>query len=141
MSKTSKHDVAGSPLTAVTREGHARGREAMKAWQSALQENVYTRNPDFQHSVRFYFDTDAERLHPELVAFGEQVARELEPLVAENDFRFNHPRLEPYTGVGERCDAVVHHPAYVQAGNIIYGSRMMERIARPGGMLESLAFF
>lgn len=132
---------AQSDICGSTRPGQAAGRDAMREWQERLRKNVYTRNVDLQHSVQYYFHEDAERIHLELTEFGEQVPTRLEPLVAENDLRLNHPRLEAYSGIGERLDAVVHHPAYVQAGNIIYGSRMMEKIARAGGMLESLVLF
>ena len=141
--KTKESLISGyrSYSDSVTRKGNTAGRNAMKSWQGALQKNVYLENSDFQHSIHYYFREDAERIHRELRTFGGVVATELEPLVAENDFRLNHPRLEAYSGIGERCDVVVHHPTYVQAGNIIYGSRMMEKIAKPGNMLESLALF
>ncbi|MFQ5651423.1 MAG: hypothetical protein ACE5IY_15920 [bacterium] len=54
---------------------------------------------------------------------------------------FYLPRLEAYDSTGEWCDEIVHHPAYVQAGNIIYGSGMMEKVSQPGNLLESLALF
>jgi len=125
----------------ASREGNVRGRALLNEWRRALQDNVYTRNPDFQHSIQYHFATGSSGIHAELVRFGHEVPLRLEPLVAENDYRLNLPRLDAFDGIGERIDAVVHHPAYVQAGNIIYGTKMMEKAARAGGLLESLTLF
>lgn len=128
-------------MNTESREGNINGRAFLDKWRQALSENVYTRNPDFQHSVRYHFKEKAAEIDDALTRLGRRVSLLLEPLVAENDFRQNLPRLEAYDGIGERIDAVVHHPAYVQAGNLIYGTKMMEKAARPGHLLESLLLF
>jgi len=125
----------------ASREGNEQGRVLLNDWRQELLDNVYTRNSDFQHSIQYHFGGESSRIHAELERFGHDVPLRLEPLVAENDFRLNLPRLEAFDGIGERIDAVVHHPAYVQAGNIIYGTKMMQTAARAGGLLESLALF
>ncbi len=125
----------------TSRKGHLVGREAMEEWGKVLQKNIYTLNPEFQHSIQYYFTDESPRIHIELEHFGELVACELESLVAENDSRLNLPQLEAYDRIGNRCDEIAHHPAYIKAGNLIYGSKMMEIISQPGKMLESLVLF
>lgn len=141
MQKTISADNSGKYFTLDSRQAHRQGRAAMKEWQAALRQNFYTVNPDFQHSIRYYFPEEWQRIDQELERFGKRIATELEPLVAENDERLNLPRLEPFDGIGERQDEIVHHPSYLQAGAIIYGSSMMEKLSHPGKMLESLSHF
>lgn len=120
-------------------EIHQHARQSLKEWQALLKQNPYVQDIDFQHAIALYFNNQA--LQDELSAFAAQVVEELEPLVAENNYRFNWPRLEKYNGIGERVEAIIHHPTYIKAGNIIYASRMLERLSKQGGLLESLVFF
>lgn len=117
-----------------------RARNALSAWKKKIEENNYQRDRDFQHSVGYYLAEKCPGIEEELSAFGERVVRELEPLVIENNLAQNLPRLERYDGLGRRIEKIVHHPSYEAAGNIIYGSRLLERLAKPGGLSEALAF-
>jgi len=86
-----------------------------------------------------YFPGD-QSLKDSLCGLGANIPR-LEDAAAENDFRFNLPRLEPFDGIGRRVEKVVHHPAYEECGNIIYGTSMMKMMSEPGGLLKSLCHF
>lgn len=109
------------------------GRDDLEKWRKTLKESVA--DPDFLHTVGLY----QKGLDKELLAFGKEVSEKLEPLVNENNLSGNLPRLEAYDGIGNRIDEVVHHPTYEQAGNIIYSSRILERMIK-GGLVEALAF-
>ncbi|PIQ43026.1 MAG: acyl-CoA dehydrogenase [Gammaproteobacteria bacterium CG11_big_fil_rev_8_21_14_0_20_46_22] len=122
----------------VVKAGNAAGREAIKAWRSDLQNNVYSGDVDFQHTVSLYLD---KAVQDALVDFGEIVAKQIEPLVELNNERENLPRLKQYDGAGDRVDHVEHHPSYVAVGDLIYGSKMLARLRQAGGLTESLAFF
>jgi len=113
------------------------GREALVKWREAIGQNPYLTDPDFQHSVAFYLTPELDR---ELSAFAERVVKELEPLVIENNLAENLPRIEHYDSVGLNIEQVVHHPSYEAAGNVIYSARILERLAKPGGLTEALAF-
>ena len=114
-------------------------RDYLATWQQRLKQNPYETDVDFKHSVEMYFKDPS--LKKALTLFAEKIVCELEPLVAENNYRFNWPRLEKYDGVGERVEKIVHHPSYIAAGDIIYSSQMLARLAKTGGILESLVFF
>lgn len=116
------------------------GRKNLAAWVEAINQNIYQKNPDFQHSIRFYLPEKFLQLDKELASFAERVTRELEPLVAENNLPENLPRIAHYNSIGQKIENVVHHPTYEAAGNIIYSSRLLERMSKPGGLLEALAF-
>ena len=118
---------------------HQSARESMTQWQTLIKRNPYTIDQDFQHSVSMYFSNP--ELQKELTQFAHEVVTHLEPLVIENNLCFNWPRLEKYNGIGELTQEIVHHPNYAAAGDIIYGSKMLARLAKKGGILESLLFF
>lgn len=137
----------GAPRAAVgspqeeTQPGHARGRDGMRLWLERTRENVYTQHADFVHTLRFHLGDGFEGIQEDLVRFGELVPGRLDQLVAENDFRPNHPRIEHYDGIGDRDDRVVHHASYALAGDVIYGSDVVRRLARRGGLREGHAFY
>jgi acyl-CoA dehydrogenase len=123
-----------------TQELNAIGRKHLAAWQEAIKKNSYLNDPDFKHSIDLYLSKKRPQLDQELTAFAERITHDLEPLVIENNLSSNLPRLEHDNGIGESIEKIVHHPTYEASGDIIYSSRLLERMAQPGGLLEALAF-
>lgn len=115
------------------------GRDAFNAWQTDIQKNIYTSDADYKHTIEYYFADRFLSIETELESFGQMVVNELEPLVSENNLAINLPRLEAYNSIGERVDRVIHHPTYVQAGNIIYNSGLLAKMANSGGLSECLS--
>jgi len=128
-----------SEHSSVSQETHHTGREEMASWREALTNSPLSMNPYFQHSLDFYFADQTGKIK-EIEQTSSKIP-ELEGLVGENDFRGNLPRLERYDGIGNRIEEVVHHPSYLDAGDIIYGTSMMKKMSRAGGLLESLMHF
>ena len=114
-------------------------RDALKQWQDEINENVYSIDEDYIHTIQFSFPDDFKRINQELENFGFNVAHQLEPLVSANNMASNLPQLEEYNSIGERVDKITHHPTYVEAGDIIYSSRLLEKMAQPGGLTECLS--
>lgn len=123
-----------------TRPGQAFGRDNMRRWEEATKRNVYLENEDFSHTVRFHLGEDYARVHDDLVDHGAIVPTELEAAVAHGDFRLNLPRIDQYGSVGQRDDHVVHDHSYTVSGDLIYGSNVVSRLARIGGLREGYAF-
>ena len=123
-----------------SKDGHIQGRQEMTNWLNDLQLNPLTFSPDFLHSVGFHLGSDANKFIPRLHECAEQIPT-LEALVSENDFRFNLPRLEKYDSIGRHIDHICFHPTYLDAGDIVYGTGMMEMMSRPGGLLKALSLF
>lgn len=119
---------------------HENSTKNLNAWEAAIKQNIYQNDEDFKHSIALYLAGSCPQIDQELTAFAEIVIRELDPLVVENNLALNLPRIDHYDAVGNQVDQIVHHPSYEAAGNIIYQSRLLERMAKPGGMLEALAF-
>lgn len=121
--------------------GSAEARRALAVWQQEIRENSFKRDADFRHTVFYYLPGHSERLEKELEAFAGIIINDVEPLAAENNKSENLPRLEKYDGIGNQIDTIVHHPSYAQIGNFIYSSRLLERMAKKGGLTEGLMFF
>ncbi|MBN9376879.1 MAG: hypothetical protein BGO14_01770 [Chlamydiales bacterium 38-26] len=120
--------------------GHEVGREHLRAWQREIQKNIFQEDQDFKDLIHKYLSKNNPAIEDELSDFAEKVILELDPLVTENNLPLNLPRMETYDGIGQKINAIIHHPTYVGAGNIIYSSHLLERMAKPGGLLEALAF-
>lgn len=114
-------------------------RIALMQWQADISKNSYTRDNDLIHTVQFSLPNTFSTFNAELEAFGDAVASRLEPLVNENNLSANLPHLDEYDALGERIDKVKHHPSYIEAGDIIYASRLLAKMAKPGGLVECLS--
>ncbi len=123
-----------------TQTGQAFGRDNMLQWEEAIKRNVYLENDDFSHTVRFHLGDDYAMVHGDLVEYGAIVPTVLEAAVAHGEFRLNLPRIDQYGPVGQRDDHVVHDHSYTVSGDLIYGSKVVSRLARIGGLREGYAF-
>lgn len=115
-------------------------RNALQQWQENLVKNLLVENDELSHSFQFYFSNQPAFI-TELFEFAKRVAENLEALVIENNLAENLPSLEQYSAIGLEKNTVIHHPTYLEAGDIIYGSRLMEKFAKSGGLCEGLALF
>ena len=117
-------------------------RSALIDWNAAQPDNFFVADRNLQRLLELYWG--AEKYKDEaarLYHFGGVVATTLDELVRLSNEQENLPRLDRYNGVGERIEAVDYHPAYHQAGRLIYGSGMMQVYEEPGNNLLSLALF
>ena len=121
--------------------GHNFGRGHLRKWVKLSEANVFARNTDFQHTLDYYSPEQSQETLAALSEFGMQVPTTLDKAVTENDLRFNNPRIDPYNKIGDRVDHVVHHPSYSTAGNLIYGTSMVRKLATLGGLREGMAFY
>ncbi len=124
-----------------TMPGHEIGRKNMRAWLAKSAENTYLKNAEFQHTVRYHLGGEAQRVEADYAEFGALIPVELDKAVTENDYRFNNPRIERYDGIGDRVEQIVHHPDYTKAGDIIYGTGIVRKLAQPGGLKEGMGLY
>ncbi|MCP4962341.1 MAG: hypothetical protein GY925_24105 [Actinomycetia bacterium] len=116
------------------------GRNNLRRWQEATSRNVYHFDDDFAHTIRFHLGERYPQVHEDLSRFGAVVPTTLEEAVNHGDFRLNLPRIDRYNGIGERDDHVVHDHSYPVSGDLIYGTGVVTRLARLGGLTEGFAF-
>src|SRR6185437_3091756 len=117
------------------------GQDRLAEWQKAINTNVYSNDKDLMHTVQFWFGDQFNQVNDDFKRFGELIATQLEPLVAENHFVNNLPRIEHYNGIGERIERIIHHPSYYRVGDIIYGSQLLSHFANPKKLLHCLSLF
>lgn len=117
------------------------GREALIAWAASQPSNAYTSDTHFKRVIAHYAGERLGGMEPDLVRFGEEVAKSVDDLVRENNLNTNLPRLERYNGLGVRTEQIVHHPTYHEAGRYIYGSGVMEAYSEHPNHLGALSRF
>jgi len=116
----------------VTFEGHRAGREALEAWAEARPDNAYEADSHFRRILPLYtWKSRHEELGDDLLDFGADVAGPIDAWARRNDLRGNHPELDRYSAYGARREEISHHPAYHEAGELIYGSGVMEAYSSP----------
>ena len=123
-----------------TKENHTQARNHLDKWQQDITNNFYTADSLLDHTVDFSLPNNSI-LKSKLTKLGQQYAQDIEPLVAENDYRLNLPKLDDYDGVGNLTNNINHHPNYTVIGDSIYATGMMKNIAEPGKLTESLLLF
>lgn len=106
------------------------GRRRLIAWKAAKPDNFYTAWPLLRRVL--------ERMHPGafdhrgLLELGAAMAGPVDAAAAENDLRFNHPRLERWSDIGERTEQIVFHPTTHIAGKPIWESGVVACLSEPG---------
>lgn len=122
-------------------ENYQLARQNLSDWQAQWQNNLCHNYDLFEHSVTFTLEDNPLDFIAQLNELSQKIVHELEPKVAENDYRLNLPRIDPYDGIGQFTNAIKHHPYYQQVGDGIYGTGMMKKIAQPGKLTEALLLF
>ncbi len=118
------------------------GRVQLQAWEAAKPRNVYAADENLQHVLRIYVGEDRmEAIEPHFHAFGETVASVIDPLLRADYHPAHHPRLERYTHLGERVEAVAFHPNHAEAGRHIWASGIMALQREPGRLVEQATLF
>ncbi|HEG4422112.1 TPA: acyl-CoA dehydrogenase family protein [Legionella pneumophila] len=115
-------------------------RDHFRLWDKQLKDNILLEKSCLMHTYKTYFP-DEPGFIQQLSQFSKAVAEELEPTVMENNLDANLPKIEQYNAIGKRDDRVIHHPAYVRSGDIIYGSNLMQYLLKPGQMKKTLSLF
>lgn len=119
---------------------YQKARKHFSDWEQQLKDCILTEESALMHTYHHYFAQQPEFIR-QLRNFAHQVVSQLEPLVMDNNLDSNLPKVEHYNAIGERHDCVIHHPSYLSAGEIIYGSDLMHYLLKPGQMLKTLGLF
>jgi len=101
---------------------HDRARADLRRWKELQPVNFF----EADHQLKRLLD---RLMDPELLAqrrahfghFGQVVAGPLDEASDVNNRPHNLPRLERWSSLGERIEAIEHHPTYDQCGEAIYG--------------------
>lgn len=110
-------------------------RQAFAHWQERTRGSWLDDDPHLR-SLLSHHGLPADDA---LATFAEVCARDIDPLARENNRDEHLPVLRRYDGVGNRIEAIDHHPTYHQIGKLAYPSRVMSLYGEPGQELASVA--
>jgi alkylation response protein AidB-like acyl-CoA dehydrogenase len=114
-----------------------RGRGDLLSWDADRPKNFYDQNLDRTLALRLGRERhQASREH--LSKVGELSAVELPKLGLESNLDENLPRLERYSGLGERTESVVFHPSYHEQGRRIWATGVLSGYKERGRETEQL---
>ena len=122
---------------------HDRARADLRRWKELQPSNFY----EADHQLIRLLD---RLMDPGLLAkrqvhfshFGQVVAGPLDEASQVNNRPHNLPRLERWSSIGDRIEAIEHHPTYDQCGEAIYGDgRVIAAYAEAEPNLYAQALF
>lgn len=111
---------------------YAKARADLEAWRERQPTNFFTANRQLARLVREALGEPGWARHRgHFERFGAVCAGPLDAAAIENNRAGNEPRLDRWSPIGERTEAVAHHPSFHTCGRHIYEDG--EVIAAYGG--------
>jgi acyl-CoA dehydrogenase len=104
-------------------DARERGRADLHAWRAAQPKNFFTTNHQLERLLRHYLrDLGYAEYSAHMAQFGGVAATVLDEAAIVNNRVGNLPRLERWSDLGDRIEAVDNHPSYDICGRAIYES-------------------
>lgn len=113
-----------------------RARAAFDDWRAAVNDDWLADDPHLKTVLARHGRDPSD---PALAAFARTCAREVDPLVRENNRDEHLPLLRRWDAVGNRIESVDFHPTYHAIGRLGYKSGLMAAYRSPGAELDTLA--
>lgn len=117
------------------------GRQNLLAWESSKPDNFYSGSPNLKNILRFYLGETFGNVDAQLQQLGHFVATEMDDLAKVEDRLDNHPRLERWSGLGERIEQIEFHPNHDKIGRVIWENGVMAIQAESGHTVEQMALY
>jgi len=126
--------MASNPLKA---------REDLHAWRERQPTNLFTSDRQLVRLLRATLGEERFAKHrAHFEAFGGVVAGPLDEAAIVNNRTTNLPELERWSPLGERIEAVAHHPSYHDCGRHIYeDGEVIAAYAEPASNTRAMALF
>lgn len=134
-SKSKDHETLGKDYMNNTQQG----RNHLLAWEASKPDNFYSGSPNLQNVLRFYQGDkfDEQRLEN----LGAFVATEMDKLAKIEDHIGNHPKLERWSGLGERIEQIEFHPNHDAIGKVIWENGLMAIQGEAGNTVEQMGMY
>lgn len=117
------------------------GRNALQQWEASKPINYFTTDINLQNVLRRYTGDKYRNASFAWMTLGEQAATLLDEWAKVEDHIGNHPKLERWSGIGERLENIEFHPNHESAGLLIWGSGIMAMQAEPGHTVEQMGLY
>jgi acyl-CoA dehydrogenase len=124
-------------------ETQTRARADLQSWQESQPSNVYAANHQLQRLLGHHLgDEGMAAAQDHLDRFGELVMSKLDPAAIIGNRPWNLPRLDRWSPIGERQEAIEHHPSHGTCGEAIYeDGRVIAVYKNPGSNTLAQALF
>jgi acyl-CoA dehydrogenase len=117
-------------------------RSDMVTWEQNKPNNFFLSDKNLQYVLRRTLgDSDYQKMLDNLTTFGGECATTIDEGMKIEDRIGNHPRLDRYSGVGERTEQIEFHPNHDTVGRLIWKSRIMALQAEAGNTVQQMALF
>lgn len=117
-------------------------RSDMVTWEQNKPNNFFLSDKNLQYVLcRTLGDSDYQKMLDNLTTFGGECATTIDEGMKIEDRIGNHPRLDRYSGVGERTEQIEFHPNHDTVGRLIWKSRIMALQAEAGNTVQQMALF
>ncbi|MCU0495986.1 MAG: acyl-CoA dehydrogenase family protein [Anaerolineae bacterium] len=120
----------------------AQGRVALRAWQAAKPDNFFSADPNLQRVLqRALGDPAYQAFEQQWRDFGGHCATTIDHAAKIEDRIAHHPRLERWSALGDRMEAIEFHPYHDTIGALIWESGLMALQATPGNIVRQMGLY
>jgi len=119
-----------------------KGRNDLLAWEASKPDNFFTSDKNLQYVLQRYMGEKAYHIaEGNFTRFGAQTATIIDESAKVEDRVGNHPRLERWSGLGERIEQIEFHPNHDITGKLIWQSGLMAIQGDAGRNVEQMGLY
>jgi acyl-CoA dehydrogenase len=118
-----------------------KGRNDLLAWEQHKPENFFTADTNLQHVLRRYLGDNYDATQADLTKLGSEAATIMDEAAKIEDRIGNHPRLERWSGLGERIEQIEFHPNHDHIGRLVWASGIMALQAQAGTSVKQMGLY
>jgi alkylation response protein AidB-like acyl-CoA dehydrogenase len=118
-----------------------RGRAQLIAWEASKPRDFYSADANLQAVLRRYLGARYAEFEERLRAFGGVCASVIDEAARVEDRIGNHPRLQRWSPIGERTEAVEFHPHHDRNGREVWNAGIMALQAQPGNTVAQMGLY
>ena len=119
-----------------------KGRNDLLAWDMQKPNNFFTSDANLQRVLQRYMSQAAyQTAQANFQQVGAQTATLIDDAAKIEDRLGNHPRLERWSGVGERIEQIEFHPNHDVIGKLIWESGVMALQGTSGHTVEQMGLY
>jgi acyl-CoA dehydrogenase len=118
-----------------------RGRNDLLTWEQAKPDNYYKADANLQNVLRRYLGTAYDAHQTRLLDTGADVATVIDRAAKLEDRIGNHPRLERWSGLGERIEQIEFAPYHDEIGRKVWQSGVMAVQGEAGNSVLQMGLY
>ena len=118
-----------------------RGRAQLAAWEASKPRDFYSADANLQVVLRRYLGVRYAQFEARLRAFGGVCATVIDEAARVEDRIGNHPRLERWSPIGARTEAIEFHPHHDRIGREVWNAGIMALQAQPGNTVAQMGLY